>query len=53
MANIKARYGEITKQSKLKRQLTSKSKSEAAKEEARLARKIRQRARADFKTVAA
>ncbi|OJX25556.1 MAG: hypothetical protein BGO83_12055 [Devosia sp. 66-14] len=52
MANIKTRYGQITRQSKQKRPPEGQQpKTPAAIEEARLALKIRQRARADYRTV--
>jgi hypothetical protein len=52
MANIKTRYIQLTKQSKQRRPEKELPKSQAAKEEAELALKIRRRARADYKTVA-
>jgi hypothetical protein len=52
MANIKTRYAQITRQSKQKRPAKGQqAKTPAALEEARLALKIRQRARADYRTV--
>lgn len=53
MANIKTRYAEITRQAKhaSPRPTSSPASSPAAAEEARLAAKIRERARADYRTV--
>lgn len=53
MANIKNRYAEITRQAKQAspRATSSAASSPAAAEEARLAGKIRERARADYRTV--
>ena len=52
MANIKTRYVQLTKQLKKKQPLKGQPQSQAAKEEAELALKIRRRARADYRTVA-
>lgn len=53
MANVKTRYAEITRQAKQAspRPTSSGASSPAAAEEARLAAKIRERARSDYRTV--
>ncbi|KSV75550.1 hypothetical protein N185_17060 [Sinorhizobium sp. GW3] len=55
MANIKTRYAEITRRAKetsIKRE-RERSTSPAEVEEARLAAKIRERVRSDYRTLAA
>jgi hypothetical protein len=54
MANIKTRYGEITRNAKLaspKAEHGATASSAGAQEEARLAAKIRERVRLDYKTL--
>lgn len=53
MADVKALYAEITRKAKQERPLARRADavSPAAVEEARLAAKIRERARADYRTV--
>jgi hypothetical protein len=53
VADVKAIYGEITRKAKRDHPLARRADafSSAAAEEARLAAKIRERARADYRTI--